>query len=77
LAIHRHLARKGAIRDFGHVHGFDARLQSERLVLRHEHLGSDHVALHDREHERAAGRVGLHQAADIHIALGNDFPSEQ
>jgi len=28
--------------------------------------------LHDREHEGAAGRVRLHQAADVDIALGDD-----
>ncbi len=46
--------------------------QSERLVLRHIDLGADHVALHDGEHERAAGRIGLHQRADVDIALGDD-----
>ena len=42
---------------------------AEGLVLRHVKLDADHVALHQREHEGAAGRVGLHQAADIDIAL--------
>jgi hypothetical protein len=42
------------------------------LVLRHKHLGSDDLALHDREHERAGGRIGLHQTADINIALGDN-----
>ena len=59
--------------DFGNVHdGIDSRAQSERLLLRHVDLGPDHVALHDGEHERAAGRIGLHQAADVDIALSDD-----
>ena len=47
-------------------------LQAERLVLRHEDLGADHAVLVDGEHEGAAGRIGLHQAADIDVALGDD-----
>ena len=35
-------------------------------------LRADHVALHDGEHEGAADRVGLHQAADVDVALGDD-----
>ena len=50
----------------------DTGLQPECLILRHEHLRSDHVGLHEREHERAARCVGLHQGADIDVALGYD-----
>ena len=53
-------------------HRIYARLQSEGFVLRHVHLGTNDVALHEGEHESACGRVGLHQAADIDIALGDD-----
>ena len=30
------------------------------------------TSLHDGEHEGAAGGIGLHQAADIDVALGDD-----
>ena len=52
--------------------GLDAGRQAESLVLRHENLCADHVSLHDGEHERAAGRIGLHQAADVDVALRDD-----
>ena len=69
----RHLAGECATRDFGHAHDrIDPRAQSERLILRHVDLGADHVALHDGEHERAAHRIGLHEAADVDVALGDD-----
>ena len=62
--------RSGNLRD---AHdGIDPGRQSERLVLRHVDLRPDHVALHDGEHERAACRIGLHQAADVDVALGDD-----
>ena len=69
----RDLAAKGAIGNFRHTnHRLDARRQTERpLVLRHIDLGADHIALLDREHESAAYRIGLHQAAHIDIALGD------
>ena len=47
-------------------------LQAERLVLRHIGLDPDHVAVHQREHRHAAGGVGLHQAAVVDVALGDD-----
>ena len=70
----RHLAGKAAIR------ASPARAPPPRrpgatpngLVLRHVDLRADHVGLHHREHEGAAGGVGLHQAADVDIALGDD-----
>ena len=70
----RHLAGKAAIR------ASRARAPPRRCpgcrpnacVLRHEDLGADHVALHDGEHEGAGGRIGLHQAADVDVALGDD-----
>src|SRR6266436_3807541 len=69
----RDLAGKAAVRNFWNVHhGLDPGLQPERLVLRNKHLRPDDVALHDREHEGAAGRIGLDQAADVDIALGDD-----
>ena len=30
------------------------------------------IAVHQREQERAAGRIGLHQGADIDVALRDD-----
>ena len=69
----RHRAGKAAIGHLGNVHdGLDAGLQAEGLVLRHEDLGADHVVLVEGEHEGAAGRIGLHQAADVDVALGDD-----
>ena len=53
-------------------HGVNAGLEAERFVLRDEDLGADDVALLYREHEGAAGRIGLHQAADVDVALGDD-----
>jgi len=56
----RHLAGKGAVRNFGHAHhGVDPGLQSECFVLRREHLGSDDVAVHGCENERWSHRRGF------------------
>ena len=66
----RHLAGEGAVGDLGNAHDcLDPGSQPERLVLRHIDLGADHVALHDGEHERAARRIGLHEAAHVDVAL--------
>ena len=48
------------------------RFQTECRVLRDVELNADDVGVHDGEHEGAAGRVRLHQAADIDVALGDD-----
>ena len=53
-------------------HGVDPGSQPEDLILRHIDLGSNDIALHDGEHERAAGRIGLHEATDVDVALGDD-----
>ena len=42
------------------------------MILRHEDLCSDHVGLHEREHECAARCVGLYEGANIDVALGYD-----
>jgi hypothetical protein len=39
---------------------------------RHEKLDAHDVAVRYREHKGAARRIGLDQAADIDVALGND-----
>ena len=70
-------ARDGAAKlDAGHLgnahDGADPLLQAERLVLRHIELDADHVAVHHGEHRHAAGGVGLHQAAVVDVALGDD-----
>src|SRR6516225_785583 len=56
--------------DCGH-----AGAKAEGLILRHVELNPDDVAMHDGEHEGTAGRVRLHQAADIDVAL-RDHPVE-
>ena len=69
----RHLAGKRPIRNLGDAHhGGHSRPQPERRILRHIYLDADHGALHDGEHEGAARRIGLHQAADVDVALGDD-----
>src|SRR3954453_8380379 len=66
----RHRTGEGAIRDFGHMHDrVHPWGQSEGLILRDKHLSTDHVALHDGEHEGAAGGGGLHERTDVDIAL--------
>jgi hypothetical protein len=63
----RDLAGKGPIRNLGDTdHRVDTGPKSESLVLRDEHLGADHVGVHQREHE---GRSGRHQAAVVDVAL--------
>src|SRR5467141_3595203 len=63
----RDLAGKGSIWNLGDTdHGIDAGPNPEGLVLRDEHLGADHVRVHQREHE---GRPRRHQAAVVDVAL--------
>src|SRR5882672_7182548 len=63
----RDLAGKGSIRNLGDPdHRVDAGPKSEGLILGHEHLGADHVRVHQCEHE---GRSGLHQTAVVDGAL--------
>jgi len=65
----RDLAGKGPIRNLRDTdHGVDAGPKPEGLVLGDEHLGSDHVRVHQGEHE---GRSGRHQAAIIDVTLGD------
>ena len=52
--------------------GLDPRPQSERLVLRHVDLRTDHIALHDGEHERAPRGIGLHEVTHVDVALSDD-----
>ena len=47
----------------------DPGCHSERRVLRHVDLGTDNVALHQREHERCAG---LHEAARVDVPLSDN-----
>ena len=69
VAMRVTLPGKVAIRNLGDAdHRIDAGPKPERLVLRNEHLGADHVGVHQREHE---GRSGLHQAAVVDVALGD------
>src|SRR3954452_12151706 len=68
----RHRSRESTTRDFGHLYDrVHPRRQSEGLILRDKDLSTDHVALHDGEHEGAADRVGLHERTDVYIALGD------
>ena len=63
----RDLAGKGPIRNLGDTdHRVDAGSKPESLILGDEHLGADHVRVHQREHE---GRSGRHQAAVVDVAL--------
>src|SRR5450631_1284529 len=63
----RDLAGKAPIRNLGDTdYRIDAGPKSESLVLRDEHLGSDHIRVHQSEHE---GRSGRHQAAVVDVAL--------
>jgi len=64
------LPGKGAIRYLGHAnHRVNSWSNSECRILRHVDLSADDVALHQCEHERAAG---LHEAAGIDVPLGDD-----
>ncbi len=47
-------------------------LHSDGRVLRHVEPDSHDVTLGQREHEGAAGRIGLDQAADIDVAACHD-----
>src|SRR5262245_29595322 len=66
----RHLAWKSAVRILRHMnHRVDSGSHSERRVLRYIDLGTDDIALHQREHEC---RAGLHEAASVDVPLSND-----
>ena len=68
----RHCAGKGAIGDLGNLQrGLDPGA-SRTPGPGARRLRADNVPLHDREHESAAGRIGLNQAADIDVALRDD-----
>ncbi len=56
--------------DLGHPdHGIDTGLHSDGRVLRHVEPDPHDVALGQSEHEGAARRIGLDQAADIDVPL--------
>src|ERR1700730_4684773 len=68
-----HRARKVAIRKFRHAHdSLNAWGDAEGRILGHVDPDADDVLLHNLEHEGAAGRIALHQTADIDIALGDN-----
>jgi hypothetical protein len=52
--------------------GVDAGGDPQGQILGDEYLRANDVALHDAEQERSARGVGLHQAADVDVALGDD-----
>lgn len=62
-----HLAGKRPIRNLRDAnHGVNTGSKSERLILRDKHLGTDHIRMHQREHE---GRSRRHEAAVVDVAL--------
>ena len=66
------LAGKTATGDFGDPYGsVYPGGQSKCGVLRHINPNAHHVALHDGEHESAACRIPLDEAADVDIPFGN------
>jgi hypothetical protein len=69
----RYLPGKGTVGQFGDVqNGIDAGGDREGEILGHEHARANDVALQDAEQERPARGIGVDQAADVDVALGND-----
>src|ERR1700720_3013575 len=67
------LAGKWVPGDFRNPHDSrDPGLDPNGRLLRHKKLDAHDVAVRYREHKGAARRVGLDQAADIDVALGDD-----